>query len=106
MSYSFTPWADTKLKIEGIVGAYQKVYKDEYEVFLKGQKIKHKNLDNKFALLKHTDIELRGLVEAPLTLYNLIRMNLQDDEWKWYESKEGKTWFGKTYPAFLMTEKL
>src|SRR5438128_1822017 len=96
---------EAQMKIDGFVDAYQKLYKEEFAEFLKGQKAKA--LDRtKWGEMKASDYVIRGLVEIPETLYNLLHMRLEPDEWKYFDSLEGKKWFGKKYPQYLITDKI
>jgi|ERR1051326_2508683 hypothetical protein len=98
---------DAQKKITSCIDSYKQIYSDEYNQFLKGQKERIK-LAGKHGLWQDTKAggEWRKLTEIPLTLHNLLHAILTEDEWKYYESENGKLWLVKTFKEFLGREKI
>jgi len=92
-----------KAKVASIVEDYQRLFPEEYKNFLTAQRVKVNNITDKFATLKGSDVIERQLGEMPETLYYMLQTGLTGEETKWFNSKDGYTWFYNTYKEFKVT---
>lgn len=93
--------------VKDVVIAYKLVHHKEYEDFLVQQK-KEVADSAKHGLIQDTRAlgEWRRLTTIPVTLFNLLRSMMTDDQWKWFNTEDGKLWFAATYKEFLAREKI
>lgn len=99
-----------KIKIRQYTEAYRTVepFRNEYQMFLSGRReAVRRNTDvhdNKFAEVKGgAGVTERLLTEVPETLYTILYKQLTPEEWMWFESVPGKTWYGSEYREFSAT---
>jgi len=81
-----------KESIRQCVKTYIDIFPQEYEAFKSQpkQEVVSANMDT---------IETK-IAEYPENLYALILKTLDDDQMKWFGTKEGVKWFVKTFPVF------
>ena len=81
-----------KESIRQCVKTYIDIFPQEYEAFKSQAKqdVVSANMDT---------IETK-IAEYPETLYALILKTLDDDQMKWFGTKECVKWFVKTFPVF------
>ncbi len=104
-------------RIDGIIAGYKagpfyvnlpngKVV-HEWKAFQMGKKVKLKLQQDEFASVKGGDEFIkRGLLDMPNTLFWIFKRQLTEDEWKWFESEQGKLWIAKHYSVLRYGEKL
>ena len=95
-----------KEDITRIVGEYIKDNPEEFESFKTMQRIKYEQLENpEFAKVKDSYGMQRHLHEVPETLYNALSLQLEDEAWDYFISKQGAIWFANKFPVFRVGEK-
>lgn len=80
------------------------MYSAEFKQFKTMMNQKRNSLKGNFAELPGADYIERALLEYPETLYELFRMRLEVEDWKYLDSKEGLYWFGRTFPVFALSK--
>lgn len=97
-----------KIKITQYTEAYRTVepFKTEYQQFLSGRSekqsfnvksTKHAQINNGLGVTE------RLLTEIPETLWAMLFRQLNPEEWTWFNSVEGKTWFANNNKEFSAT---
>ena len=96
-----------KIKIRQYTEAYKTVepFTTEYQNFLQGRRAKQafNTSDNKHAAVKGSGVTERLLTEIPETLYTMLYRQLTPEEWMWFDSVKGKTWYANEYREFSAT---
>lgn len=93
--------------LKDCIVAYKLIHHKEYAAFLEQQK--KEVLDSaKHGLIKDTRAlgEWRKLATIPVTLFNIIRSMMNDEQWQWFNTEDGKYWLVTNYKEFLAREKL
>lgn len=97
---------DAKAKITALVESYKTFYKQEYNDFLRGQKVALDLKANKWGEIKGTDIIERRVYDIPETLFSIFQIRLTPEELTFLYSKKGALWFAKEFIEFRYTEKI
>lgn len=103
----------TKTKITTLVQEYKKLFKAEYNSFLKSNAIRVGKIEgsNKFAEMKGSQQVVRHMIEVPETLYYAFVRGLSDNELDWLYSRnqyekdfKGMKWFMESFPEFKVSK--
>lgn len=81
-----------KNNIKICVDKYIKIFKEEFDAF--------KAQPKEDQVSANMDTIETKVAEYPENLYMLILKTLDDEQMKWFGTKEGVSWFVKTYPVF------
>ena len=81
-----------KNKIRECVEQYIKIFSDEYKMF--------KEQPPQEAMAAKMDCVETKVAEYPENLYMLLVKSLDDEDMKWFGTKEGVHWFVKSFPIF------
>lgn len=81
-----------KIKIRECVETYIKIFGDEYQMF--------KKQPNQEAMSAKMDCVETKVAEYPENLYMLLVRSLDDEDMKWFGTKQGTMWFVKSFPVF------
>lgn len=93
--------------LKDCIVAYKLIHHKEYADFLEQQR--REVLDSaKHGLIQDTRAlgEWRKLATIPVTLFNIIKSMMTEEQWLWFNSEEGKLWLVTTYKEFLAREKI
>ena len=93
-------------KITLVVNSYQKTFPEEYKAFSRQMAHKRGAQVNKVSSFKRTELLERELLEYPETLYDLLLLNLNTAEFKFFETKECTRWFAKEFPQYRVSKLL
>jgi hypothetical protein len=97
----------TQSKIINAVSEYKRLFPEEFQVFLNGNRAKiSKNKDKFGSFSKNIDYFERAILEYPETLFAAFKLKFTDDDWKFLDSKQGSRWFAKQFPEFKAAEKI
>lgn len=94
-----------KLLIRTFVREYTLTFPQEWEQFNKAMKEKRANSNDDFGVVQGADIIERKMHEIPETLYTIFKMKLNEEDWGFFQSKEGTRWFAKQFPEFRTSER-
>ena len=94
-----------QLLIRTFVREYTLTFPHEFEAFKKGTKEKRANASDAFGTVQGATIIERKMHEIPETLYTIFKMKLSEDDWGYYQSKEGTRWFAKQFPEFRTSSR-
>lgn len=95
-----------KQHIEEVIGEYKELFAEEYNLFCNAM-IDKKNLQNNDTASFGKDQQLQQFVhEIPLTLHEMFKSMLTEDEMTFYKTKEGAEWFGRHFSEFSPTNKI
>jgi hypothetical protein len=95
----------TKMAVVAVVEEYIREFPKEFAAFQQHMKQQRAEAKNEFAELKEADYLRRKLCEYPTTLSGLITLRLDEDDDKWFQSKDGQHWFAKKFPDFAAGDK-
>lgn len=81
------------------------MFPGEWAEFQLAMKEKRANASDSFGEVQGSEIVERKMHEIPETLYTIFKMKLSEEDWKYFQSKEGTRWFAKHYPQFRTSER-
>jgi hypothetical protein len=97
----------TKQKIKNTVKGYKLLFSDEFNQFTQSMDYIRRIQANEFSSLKQDNgMVQRALFEIPENLYSSIIKTLDDNQLKYFKSKECARWFAKTFPEFALAQKI
>lgn len=92
-------------KVTKIVTKYIKENPDEWEAFKFQQRKVRDGLRTKWAEVNgHEGVLVREILQIPELFFNMLRMELSDDEYLEWTEDRYKVWFGNKFPDFRTTE--
>ena len=87
-------------KISDIVGEYQEVFEEEYQLFC-GAMIGKRDLQKNDLATTGLEGTIEQLAyEIPLTLSEMFNDMLNEEEKAYLKSRDGALWFGRTFKQF------
>ncbi len=96
----------TKLKIRTAVSDYQKMFPDEYQLFLVHMKNIKQGLKQDMAGLTGSHAIGRHLTEVPEKLSIMIAKKLDGEELISFKEIESMRWFAKEFPQFRVSKNI
>lgn len=93
-----------QLKLINAVQEYERVFAIELDSFKRGMSAKRELQRDKFSTVKNGGTIERAILEYPETLFVIIRKQLNDKEWEYFDSKEGTRWFARKFPQYRLAE--
>lgn len=88
--------------LTNLVQAYKRLMPEEFREFKRAQELKVQLNRNQFGVADGSQI--RKVYEIPETLFNIFQENLSDETVKYLQSKEGQSWFAKTFKEFRSSD--
>lgn len=96
----------TKSKISRVISEYKRLFPVEYSTFCSGIQQKVSLNANKHGEIKNAEYITRIIAEYPETMYAAFKLNLNEDDWGFFDSTKGMRWFVEAYPEFKRVEKV
>ena len=95
-------------KISSVVGDYIRLFPREYKTFLEGNKEKISLNKDKFGTVTKGKVDYleRKIGEYPETLHAAFKIKFNEQDWDYFNSKQGFRWFVKHFPQFSGVEKI
>lgn len=94
-----------KKNIETIVAKYKFSYPDDYATTVKAVEAMHHMIVDEFASAEGSP-NIRGLYETPEELYAMFIIQLDEDDMKWFKTKNGGKWYAKKFKEFALPQNI
>lgn len=96
----------TQGKLRNATKLYKSTYQKDYEAVVEICRQKRDTNKNKTGSLEGDHVMERALVEYPEDLDILFIQNLDEEEYNWFGTTEGKRWFAKEFPEFRIAHEI
>ena len=95
-----------KEKIRRTVGDYTGLHPFEFDAFKTQAARQREERRTKFAEVRGSETIERQIGEWPERLDAMLKFALTDEEWLWFTSVKGCSWFVKNWPMFAAADKI
>lgn len=96
----------TKAKIRFAVNDYKSMFPQEYKELLGVIAYEKQNLDTEMAEVKSTHAIKRALFMVSEKLSVMIAKKLDEEEVKYFKTKESGRWFATEFPQFRLSKEV